>query len=250
MQSQITAHDGAELFFDDSETGPPLLLLHGLTGTHDDFQHVLDLPALRAERRVVAPDARGHGRSTNPSGHFSFRACARDVLALLDHLKIAEVQAVGASLGAKTLLHVATLAPDRVSSMVLVSATPRLPEQTRAMFRAAAALPHSSDEWNAMRAQHRHGDPQIDAVWRVPAALADDPADLAFSSDELATIRARTLIVSGDRDPLYPVELALELHRGIRGSALYVVPEGGHLPIFAEERGAFAARALKWLEPR
>jgi pimeloyl-ACP methyl ester carboxylesterase len=247
MQSQITSHDGAELFFDDSQAGPALLLLHGLTGTHDDFEHVFELSALRAARRVVAPDARGHGRSTNPTGNFSFRACALDVLALLDHLGIDTVQAIGASLGAKTLLHVATLAPDRLSTMVLVSATPRLPDETRALFRTFAAQPHSAAEWDAMRVQHQHGDAQIEALWRIPAAIADDAAGLAFSGEELGKIRARTLIVSGDRDPLYPVELAVELQRGIRGSALYVVPEGGHLPIFGDERALFAARALEWL---
>jgi pimeloyl-ACP methyl ester carboxylesterase len=247
MQNRVRVNDGAELFFEDVGDGPPLLLLHGLTGTHDDFAHAFDLPVLRAGMRVVAPDARGHGRSTNPAARFSFRQCADDVLTLLDHLGIPEVRAVGASLGAKTLLHVATRAPARVSAMVLVSATARLPDSTRAIFRAAADAPHSADEWNAMRARHLHGDHQIEAIWRLPQQLADNATDLAFSADDLATIRAKTLIVSGDRDPLYPIELALELYAAIRGSALYIVPEGGHLPIFANERAPFVARALNWL---
>src|SRR3954451_10293944 len=174
MQGQFRTADGAQLAFEDAGSGPALLLLHGLMGTHDDFARVFDLPALRRIRRVVAPDARGHGRSTNPEGRFSFRAFADDVLALLDELGIDQAQAVGASLGAKTLLHVATLAPDRVSTMVLVSAAPRFPEPTRTLLRAAASAPHSVDEWRAMRAQHRHGDAQIEALWRAPAQLADD----------------------------------------------------------------------------
>jgi len=165
----------------------------------------------------------------------------------MDHLGIAQAQAIGASLGAKTLLHVATLAPERVSALVLVSATPRFPDATLALLRAAAAAPRSVDDWSAMRAQHRHGDAQIEALWRVPAQLADDPDGMAFSAAELAKIRAKTLIVSGDRDPLYPLELALELYSGIRGSALWVVPETGHLPIFGAQAPAFADRALSWL---
>jgi pimeloyl-ACP methyl ester carboxylesterase len=246
-QGQMQADDGAELFFEDAGDGPALLLLHGLTGTHDDFARVFDLPALRAIRRVVAPDARGHGRSTNPGGRFSFRQCASDVLALLDHLGITQVQAIGASLGAKTLLHVATRAPSRVSAMVLVSAAPRFPDQTRALLRAAAAAPHSAEDWSAMRAQHAHGDAQIEAIWGVPQQFADDIGDLTLSAIDLATIRAKTLIVSGDRDPLYPIELAMELYQGIRDSALYIVPGGGHLPIFSKERAPFVARALGWL---
>lgn len=247
MQGHMRTDDGAELFFEAAGSGPPLLLLHGLTGTHDDFAHVFDLPALRAIRRVIAPDARGHGRSTCAGGRFSFRRCARDVLCLLDHLGIEQAQAIGASLGAKTLLHVATQAPERVSAMALVSATPRFPDATLALFRASATAPRSADEWAAMRAQHPQGDAQIEALWRVPAQIADEPGDMALTDVDLAAIRAKTLIVSGDRDPLYPLDLALELYSKISGSALWIVPEAGHLPIFGADGPAFAARALRWL---
>jgi pimeloyl-ACP methyl ester carboxylesterase len=124
--------------------------LHGLTGTSADWRHVFDLDALATRFRVILPDARGHGRSTLRSGAFTFRDCALDVLALLDRLELERVHAVGVSLGAKTLLHLATLQPSRVNRMVLVSATPRFPETTRALFRAAASAAHSAKEWAAM----------------------------------------------------------------------------------------------------
>lgn len=240
-------NDGATIHYDDDGDGTPLLLLHGLTGTSDDWSHALDRAALRGRFRVIAPDARGHGRSTNPSGAFGFRRCAEDVLALLDHLAVDRVRAIGTSLGAKTLLHVATLAPSRVEAMVVVSATPRFPEATRALFRAAAAATHGPEAWAAMRAQHVHGDDAIAALWQLPARFADDHDDMAFSSDDLGRITARTLVVAGDRDPLYPVELAVELYRGIPDAALYVVPNGGHGPIYGDEREAFSKRALSFL---
>lgn len=56
--------------------------------------------------------------------------------------------------------------------------------------------------------------------------------------------------MSGDRDPLYPVELAVELFRGIRDSALWVVPGGGHGPIFLSERDAFVRVATPFLAAR
>lgn len=247
MNDCFRVGDGAELFFEDTGTGPALLLLHGLTGTHEDFQHAFDMAALRKSWRVLAPDARGHGRSTNPARHFSIQVCARDIIALVAQLGLESVCAVGASLGAKTLLHVAVQAPTLISSMILVSATPRFPEPTRALFRQAAAAPHSQDEWAAMRAKHPRGDTQIEALWRMPEQLADAAGDMALTASDLATIRARTLLVSGDRDPLYPLELAVELYRGIPRAALYVVPEAGHLPIFGGEQEAFEPRALAWL---
>lgn len=245
-QGQFTGADGDDLYFEEYGGGEPLLLLHGLTGSSGDWQHVFDLAELGARFRVIAPDARGHGRSTL-RGAFSFRGCANDVLRLLDRLKIERVRAVGMSLGAKTLLHVATLAKERIERMILVSAAPRFPDSTRALFRAFAAAPHSPEEWTMMRAKHPRGDAQIEALWKLPAAFAADLDDMHFTADRLAAIRARTLIVAGDRDPLYPVELAVELYRGIPGSSLWVVPDGGHGPIFERDREAFVGRALPFL---
>jgi pimeloyl-ACP methyl ester carboxylesterase len=95
-----------------------------------------DLPFKNAPAgyRSVVPDLRGHGKSTNPSATFTFRQSAFDVFAMLDHLGIERFKAIGVSLGAKTLLHMATQQPTRVAAMVLVSATPYFPDQTRAIM--------------------------------------------------------------------------------------------------------------------
>jgi len=70
---------------------------------------------------------------------------------------------------------------------------------------------------------------------------------MAFTPPLLATITARTLIVHGDRDPLYPVELALEMYRAIPSSALWVVPNGGHVPIVGAMAGPFVETAIAHL---
>src|SRR5215813_10353528 len=101
-------HDGADLHYEVRGDGEPLLLLHGFTGAGGDWTYLFDLDALARRYRLIIPDARGHGRSTNPSGAFSHRQCARDVLALCDHLGVGRCKAIGLSLGGNTLLHVAT----------------------------------------------------------------------------------------------------------------------------------------------
>jgi pimeloyl-ACP methyl ester carboxylesterase len=242
-----TIIDGCEIFFEAKGDGEPLLLLHGGLGTGRDWRHVFDLDALAKQYRLIVPDARGHGRSTDPQGAFTFRRCGLDVVALLDHLGIGETRAIGLSLGAKTLLHVATEAPSRISRMILVSAAPRFPDATRAAMRAYAAAERTLEEWNAMRAQHVHGDDQIRALWALGRRFADDPDDMSFTADRLRGISAKTLVVAGDSDFLYPVELAVDLVRGIPKAALYDVPGGGHGPIFDGEREAFVARALSFL---
>src|SRR5690349_14900910 len=100
----ITAVNDIEIYFEDRGTGQPLVLLHGGMGIGADWRHVF--PADPEHYRVIVPDLRGHGRSTNPGGAFTFRQCARDVLALLDTLGIGQTKAIGLSMGAKTLLHV------------------------------------------------------------------------------------------------------------------------------------------------
>ncbi|WP_254625004.1 alpha/beta fold hydrolase [Myxococcus sp. CA051A] len=69
-----------------------------------------------------------------------------------------------------------------------------------------------------------------------------------FTPPLLGTVRARTLLVQGDQDPLYPLELSVELYRAIPASRLWVVPGGGHGPIFGEQREDFARTALAFLE--
>jgi pimeloyl-ACP methyl ester carboxylesterase len=74
--------------------------------------------------------------------------------------------------------------------------------------------------------------------------------DMAFTPKQLSTITARTLIVHGDRDPFYPLELAIELFHGIPRSALWIVPFGAHGPIFGANAAAFASVALAHLSAK
>ena len=76
--------NGVELHYEIVGEGEPLLWLHGFFGCGDDWRHIFQEPP--AGYRLIAPDLRGHGASTNPSGVFTFREAARDISALLAHL--------------------------------------------------------------------------------------------------------------------------------------------------------------------
>jgi pimeloyl-ACP methyl ester carboxylesterase len=166
---------------------------------------------------------------------------------LLDRLGVDRFQAIGMSAGANTLLHMATQQPARVEAMIHVSGTPRFPDQARAIMRTTTEESRSQAEWNDMRERHRLGEDQIRALWRHVQAFADDRDDMDFTAKKLSAITARTLIVHGDRDPLYPVEQAVELFRGIRNASLWVVPDGGHGPIFGEQAAPFVRTAAAFL---
>jgi len=243
---QSESLNGIDMHVERSGSGYPLLLLHGGGGAGVNWQLIFDSAPPGYE--LIVPDLRGHGRSTNPGSAVTFRQLALDVLGLMDSLRVARFKAIGMSMGAKTLLHLATVQPERVEAMVLVSATPYFPEATRRLMRTAAAASHDDKDWARMRQWHLHGDQQIRAIWAMPEQFANDYEDMSFTPPRLGRIQARTLIVHGDRDPLYPVTLALQMFEAIPRSNLWVVPHGGHGPIFGEMAPLFARTALAFLD--
>jgi pimeloyl-ACP methyl ester carboxylesterase len=243
---EAIAHvNGIDMHYVVRGQGRPLVLLHGFSGCGDDWRHVL--PDQPEGYSTILPDLRGHGGSTNPSGTLTFRDSAHDVLALMDTLSIDTFQAIGVSAGAKTLLHAATQQRHRLDAMVLVSATPYYPAEARRAMAALSADALGEDEWQVLRARHPRGDAQIRMLYEQGRAFKDSYDDMAFTPPLLSTITARTLIVHGDRDPLYPVRLAFEMHAAIPDSHLSVVPNGGHGPIFGAHAVEFVRTSLAFL---
>jgi pimeloyl-ACP methyl ester carboxylesterase len=244
-QGQTASINDIEMYYEIHGQGESLVLLHGFTGCGANWQAFA--PAFAKTYQLIIPDLRGHGRSTNPLNEFTLRQSGRDVLALLNHLRIERCKAIGLSGGAKSLLHAATEQPARLEAMVLVSATPYFPDEARAIMRQMSPENHSEQEWQQMREWHKHGDGQIRALWTQAHNFKDSYDDMNFTPPLLATITARTLIVHGDRDPLYPMRLALEMYQAIPGAYLWVVPNGGHGPIFMDRSARFIETALAFL---
>jgi len=242
---QTAPINGMQMYYEIHGQGEPLVLLHGFTGAGSNWQSFIG--DLAREYQLTIPDLRGHGRSTNPSGEFTFRQSALDVFGLLDYLGIRRCKAIGVSAGGKTLLHMATQQPARVEAMVLVSATPYFPDQARVIMQQLSPHNRTDAEWEQMRQWHKHGDEQIRALWKMANAFKDSYDDMNFTPPYLSTIRARTLIVHGDRDPLYPVNMAVELYAAIPCSYLWVIPNGGHGPIFGDMADRFVETSLAFL---
>jgi pimeloyl-ACP methyl ester carboxylesterase len=93
-------------------------MLHGWSDSSFSFSRVL--PLLPAEWRAIVPDQRGHGESDRPVDGYTMEQLARDAIALLEALRIPRAVVVGHSMGSFVAQHVAALAPERVSHLVLV----------------------------------------------------------------------------------------------------------------------------------
>ena len=234
-----------EMYYEESGAGPPLVLLHGFGGSSQNWH---PFTAQLAERhRLIVVDLRGHGHSTNPENSFTHRQAATDVFLLLERLGIGQFSAMGISSGGMTLLHMATSQPHRIDSMVLVSATSHFPDQARAIMRRASFDTMPPQVQEMYRECAKRGDEQIRQLIAQFNAFHKDHDDMNFTADTLSTITARTLVVHGDRDRFFPVEIPVSLYRSIPNAALWIIPGGDHVPIY-DPTVPFTSTALRFLD--
>jgi len=236
--------NGVPIHFEIYGAGEPLLLRHGFTGTGQDW-----MPSAEAWGpgfQLIVPDLRGHGRSGILAGPFRHRDAAADMLALFDRLALNSCRGVGVSGGGNALLHMAVLQPERVNAMVLVSATPYFPDQARAFMRQYRDS-LTAGQREALVRRHPGGESQVDALLAAASAFAASYDDMNLTASDLSRIRARTLIVQGDRDPLYPIELSVEMAKAIPQSSLWIVEGGGHGPVAGSRWPEFVTRSREFL---
>jgi pimeloyl-ACP methyl ester carboxylesterase len=107
---------GARLYYTDEGAGEPLLFVHGWTCDSNDF--LAQLAFFRPRYRVIAPDLRGHGRSSVSTDGYDARVFARDLVELLDRLGVDRVVAIGHSLGGLIVSVLAVEYPTRVRAIV------------------------------------------------------------------------------------------------------------------------------------
>src|SRR5512138_3562067 len=140
-QDRYFVSDGVRIRFIDQGTGEPIVLLHGLGGSVESWSTVGILQDLSRDHRVIAFDARGHGKSDKPHDPRQYgRQMALDVVRLLDHLGIPRAHVVGYSLGGMLTSQLLTLRPDRFITATLIARGGRFgvsPEAKREMEQQA-----------------------------------------------------------------------------------------------------------------
>ncbi|MGW8265227.1 MAG: alpha/beta fold hydrolase [Longimicrobiales bacterium] len=238
--------NGFEMYYETLGEGEPLLLVHGWSGSADYFGPLLQ--ALSSRYRLIIPELRGHGRSTNPEGSFTTRQSARDLSVLLDQLGLEDVRALGASAGGLTLLHMAIQDPGALSRMILVGVGTHFPPPCRESMLATDAESYSPEWWAVMRSRHPRGDGQIREIARYLRGLASAEGDVDFSAEMLSSIRAKTFIVQGDSDWCFPPPLVAMMHQAIPEASLWVIPQGEHVPILGARAPLFLDMALAFFQ--
>jgi pimeloyl-ACP methyl ester carboxylesterase len=245
----VQTQDGVTLAGEQAGEGPPIVLLHGLTATH---RYVVMGSRLleRSGYRVIAYDARGHGRSTPARDvtAYGYRELAADLETVLDALEAPRATVAGASMGAHTALRFALSNPDRVTALALITPAydPSAPKSDHDAYRGGLAQGLRNGGAEGFLAAYDFS--TVPAPWREtvrtavlqrlsthehPAAVADAMEALAGSRpfdglDQLGAIQVPTLVVASrdEVDPGHPLALAERYTEAIPKAQL-AVEEGG-----------------------
>lgn len=170
--------DDIQMHYQEAGEGPPLVLLHGLGGSSEDWEH--QIPHFAARHRVLAPDLRGFGHTGRGGRRLGIERLAADVHAFMDAVGVHRCQLVGHSMGGAVALQFTLTLPARVERLVIANSVPS--------FRPQSA---------------RH---YLEFLYRLvvmgmlgPARLAEISANRQFPAAEQAALRAR-LIARGARN--------------------------------------------------
>jgi len=229
-------HRGRRISFEEHGSGPrPVVLTHGLLMDRRMYTHLAPVLAERGNR-VITVDMLGHGDSDQPHEMtaYSMPQFGRDVLALLDHLGLAQAVVGGTSLGANVALEVAAAAPARVRALVLEMPVLEnaLPAAAGAFVPLALALRISQGLMSGVagltrRIPRTHFliDVLIDFVRRDPAASLAVLDGLIFGRvappiEERRALSHPTLVVGHPSDPIHPFSDADRIARELPGARL------------------------------
>ncbi len=261
--------EGAQINVEVAGAGQPLVVLHGFTGCAAGWEpHTREF----AQRfLMVVIDHLGHGLSDAPADpkRYGIGFVTEDIVSVLDHLKIGRASVLGYSMGGRVALALAILAPERLSALILESASPGLPDAAARRARAArdATLADAIEREGIEAFVNRWEQlPLFASQVRLPdevrsrlraQRLRNSPAGLANSlrglgqgtqppmHEFLPQLRMAVLIMAGALDPDY-CERAREMSRLIPGARLEIVPDAGHA-IHLERPEAFRRLALEFL---
>jgi 3-oxoadipate enol-lactonase len=233
----------SSLFFENAGgSSTPVLLLHELGGNSESWREVI--PLLASDRRVIAVDMRGAGRSEKPLGEYSLADVADDLDALMAALQPSvSVDVIGAALGSLVGALLAIRHPSRVRRMMMGAVAPDMAGPTRDYVAQRAAKVRvvgmrgvaDASLANSFPAKH----PAQRAAYRA-IYLGNDPAAYAELSLALArleitpadwgAIRAPVLVASGAHDFLWPPDIGRQVTALIPGARFVVMDDAGHFP--------------------
>jgi pimeloyl-ACP methyl ester carboxylesterase len=265
MRRTVALPNGVTLQYIDrgQPSGVPMIFLHGVTDSCRSFEPLLD--RLPDTIRALAITLRGHGASSKPDDGYAYADMAADVCAFMDALDVPAAVLAGHSMGSMVAQRFATLHPHRVAGLVLMGAfrtihghaglqefwdtavsaltDPLDPGFVREFQVSTLARPVPPEFLETVIAESL----QVPArVWRETFKAFLETRDF---SDELARVRAPTLIAWGELDTYASRADQAAVHAAIAGSRLVTYPGAGHA-FHWEDPERFAADLIEFVYAR
>ena len=243
-------HEGCSLHYEEYGHGNPLILIHGLGSSSQDWE--MQIPVLSRHYRLIVVDVRGHGRSDKPRERYSIAGFTDDLIALIEHLNLPPAHVVGLSMGGMIAFQLAVDEPGRVRSLCIVNSAPEVKVRSRddywqwfkrwslmrvlSLATIGKALgaklfpkPEQADLRQKMAERWAKNDKR--------AYLASFDAIVGWGVQErLSRVICPTLVVSADRD-YTPVSLKETYVRLLPDARLVVIADSRHAtPLDQPER--------------
>lgn len=261
-----TLINGVDLHYEIRGKGTPLLLVAGLASDSGSWQPVME--ELSRHCLVIAPDNRGTGRTRPQDAKMTITQIADDCIALARHMGLSSFNLLGHSMGGFAALDLAIRHPGAVDKLILAGTSSSNSSRNDSLFSHWAACRESgmdAELWfrdifywlftarffedeaavnDALRYALEYPYPQSAGAFRnqVDAIASFD------CSASLCGVTAKTLVMSGKEDLLFPPEVSKSLADAIPGAAFSVLENAAH-SIHMEQPGAFTGRVLEFLLP-
>jgi 3-oxoadipate enol-lactonase len=236
--------DDAEIFYDVTGEGPPVVLLHPFPIHHEFWAPVARM--LSSRYRLVVPDLRGHGESSLGNGPATMQKHAADIARVMDAAGVDRAPLIGVSIGGYAIFEFWRRFRDRVSALVLCNtkAQADAPEARAVRLQVADdVLQRGTEQFFEGMAQKLLGETTrrsrpdlIEGALRMMRKMSAENvagvqrgmADRPDSVSTLKTITVPTLIITGDEDVMTGLPEAELMKQHIPGSQMKVVAKAGH----------------------
>jgi 3-oxoadipate enol-lactonase len=256
-----TTDDGTKLYWEESGSGTPLLMIQGLGWSADMWYSLV--PQLESSYRLIRYDARGIGRSDVPAGPYPIELMADDAMAVLTAAGVDEAHVLGVSLGGIVAQEVALRHPARVCSLSLGCTHPGGAETIWPEPEVLEALKGRRDMSleELMRTAALYGyapgatsvDEDIRRRLALPTAIDGYEAQLMGgltypgTTSRLPSLGVPVLVFTGNLDRMVPPKNSETIAAAIPDAKLVVIPGAGHV-LFTEQPDVIGALLLEFLQ--
>jgi pimeloyl-ACP methyl ester carboxylesterase len=211
--------DGVTIYYETYGSGEPLLLLHGFTQSSKSWHSFIE--EYTDEFQVYLIDLQGHGKSRPFSGKLSIRSVAEDVNALIRHLRLANINAIGFSYGGDVLFQLALLNPSLIRSMITIGACGSWDAKDFPQW--VQYLSYENIDHLPWMKEQQTSEEQIKSILSQMVNYK-----VSVNDAEMKSIQAKVLFVLGDKDDGIPLECITHARAHLPHSYLWILPNTGH----------------------